>query len=78
MAFQYLKRAARELETMCNDKIRRKGFPLKERRFRLDIRKKFPPLGVLGYCNRLPREAGDASSQEMSKAMLDEALSNLV
>ncbi|KFZ49676.1 hypothetical protein N321_01262, partial [Antrostomus carolinensis] len=54
------------------------GFKLEEGRFRLDIRKKFFPMTVMRHWNRLPREAVDASSLEVFKATLDEALSNLV
>ncbi|KFZ52008.1 hypothetical protein N321_00909, partial [Antrostomus carolinensis] len=54
------------------------GFKLKEGRFRLDIRKKFFPVRVVRYWNRLPKEVVDASSLEVFKARLDEALSNQV
>ncbi|KFW68859.1 hypothetical protein AS28_07535, partial [Pygoscelis adeliae] len=54
------------------------GFKLKERRFRLDIRKKFFTMRVVRYWNRLPREVVDAPSLEVLKARLDGALSNLV
>ena len=48
-----------------------------DRRFRLDIRKKFFTQRVMHW-NRLPREAVDAPSLEAFKARLDGALSNLV
>ncbi|KFV08939.1 hypothetical protein N340_12547, partial [Tauraco erythrolophus] len=54
------------------------GFKLKEGRFKLDIRKKFFTLRVVRYWNRLPREVVNASSLEVFKARLDEALDNLV
>ncbi|KFZ50379.1 hypothetical protein N338_09093, partial [Podiceps cristatus] len=54
------------------------GFKLKGGRFRLDIRKKFFTMRVVGHWNRLPREAVDAPSLEMFKAVLDGALSSLV
>ncbi|KFV91068.1 hypothetical protein N326_06199, partial [Eurypyga helias] len=54
------------------------GFKLKVGRFRLEIRKKFFPERVMRHWNRLPREAVDAPSLEVSEARLDEAWSNLV
>ena len=51
---------------------------LKEGRFRLDVRKKFFAMRVVGQWNRLPREVVDAPSLAEFKARLDEALSNLV
>ncbi|KFV11426.1 hypothetical protein N340_09114, partial [Tauraco erythrolophus] len=54
------------------------GFELEERRFRLDLRKKFFTLRVVRHWNRLPREAVAAPSLEVFKARLDEALGNLV
>ncbi|KFW09299.1 hypothetical protein N326_08601, partial [Eurypyga helias] len=51
---------------------------LKAGRFRLDIRKKFFPQRVVMHWDRLPREAVDTPSLEVSKARLDEAWSNLV
>ncbi|KFZ58714.1 hypothetical protein N321_13999, partial [Antrostomus carolinensis] len=54
------------------------GFKLKEGRFRLDIRKKFFTVRVVGHWNRLPKEVVDAPSLEVFKARLDEALSSLV
>ncbi|KFV62991.1 hypothetical protein N307_08515, partial [Dryobates pubescens] len=54
------------------------GLKLQEGRFRLEIRKKFFTVRVVRHWNRLPREVVDASSLEVFKARLDEALSNLV
>ncbi|KFQ75643.1 hypothetical protein N337_10064, partial [Phoenicopterus ruber ruber] len=51
---------------------------LKQRRFRLDIRKKLFTMKVVRHWNRLPREVVDAPSLEVFKARLDGALSNLV
>ncbi|KFQ82605.1 hypothetical protein N337_07804, partial [Phoenicopterus ruber ruber] len=51
---------------------------LKERRFRLDIRKKFFTLRVVRHWNRLLLEVVDAPTLEVCKARLDGALSNLI
>ncbi|KGM00284.1 hypothetical protein N301_02946, partial [Charadrius vociferus] len=54
------------------------GFKLEEGRFRLNIRKKFFTLRVVTHWNRFPREAVEAPSLEVFKAMLDVALGNVV
>ncbi|KFV98144.1 hypothetical protein N326_13071, partial [Eurypyga helias] len=54
------------------------GYKLKSGRFRLDVRKKFFTERVVRHWHRLPREAVDAPSLEVSKARLDVAWSNLV
>jgi len=82
-AFQYLKevywKAGEGLFTRaCSDRTRRNGFKLKERRFRLDIRKKFFTMSVMRHRNRLPREVVAAPSLEVLKDRLDGALSTLV
>ena len=82
-AFQYLKGAymkAREglCTRACSDRRKGDGFKLREGRFRLAIRKKFLTVRVVRHWHRLPREAVDAPSLEVLKAMLDGALSNLV
>ena len=82
-AFQYLKGAYRKAGEGpflrgCSDRTRGNGFKLKEDSLRLDIRKKFFTVRAVRHWNRLPREAVDAPSLEVSKTRLDEAFSNLV
>ena len=49
-----------------------------DRRFRLDIRRKFFTQRVVMHWNRLPKEVVDAQSLEAFKARLDVALGSLV
>jgi len=65
---------------MGRESINRRGndFKLRQRRFRIDIRRKFFTHRVVMHCNRLPREAVDAPSLEMFEARLDGALGNLI
>ena len=58
--------------------MRGNDFKLEERRFRLDIRKKFFTVRMVILWNGLPSEAVDAPSLEALKARLDGAVSNLV
>jgi len=46
--------------------------------FRLDIRKKFFTISVVGHWNKLLREVVVAPSLEVFKVRLDESLSNLI
>ncbi|PKU46516.1 hypothetical protein llap_3192 [Limosa lapponica baueri] len=82
-AFQYLRGAYRKagegrFTKACSDRTRGNGFKLEKGRFRLDIRKKFFTMRVVEHWNRLPREVVEASSLEIFKVKLDEALGNLV
>jgi len=82
-AFQYLKKAYekdgdKHFSMACGNKTRGNGFRLRERRFRLDIRKKLFILTLVKPWHRLPREMVDVSSLETFQVWLDWALSNLV
>ena len=61
-----------------SDRTRENGFKLKERRFKLDIRRKFFTERGVRCWHRLPREAVDAPSLEVFKARLNGALGNLI
>ena len=90
-AFQYLK-GAYKLEgavyrgcfinrlfmRVDSDRTRENGLKLRQRRFRLNIRKKFFTQRVVTHWNRLPKEVVDAPSLEAFKARLDVALGSLV
>ncbi|KAJ7413738.1 hypothetical protein WISP_88695 [Willisornis vidua] len=72
VAFQHLKGACKKdgegcITTACSDRTWGYGFKLKESRFRSDIRKNFFTVSVVRHWKRLPREAVNASSQEMFK-----------
>jgi len=54
------------------------GFKLKERRFKLDIRKKFFTTGAVRQWNRLLRDVVDAPSLETLEVRLYGTLSNLI
>jgi len=60
------------------DRTRGNGSHLGQRRFRLDIRKKFFTQRVVTHWSRLPKEAVDAPSLQAFKARLDVALGSLV
>lgn len=72
----YRKSGETLLNRECSDRTRGNGLKLKECRLRLDIWKKFFILRVVRY--RLPREAEDVPSMEVSKASLDGTLSSLI
>uniref|UniRef100_A0A8B9FJP9 Reverse transcriptase domain-containing protein n=1 Tax=Amazona collaria TaxID=241587 RepID=A0A8B9FJP9_9PSIT len=82
-AFQYLKGAYRDageglFMRDCSERIRGNGFKLKQGKFRLDLRKKFFTVRVVGPWNRLPREVVNASSLAVFKVGLDIALNGMV
>ncbi|PKU41822.1 hypothetical protein llap_7874 [Limosa lapponica baueri] len=76
-AFQYL-RGDKLFSRACCDRTRGSGFKLKERRFRLDIRKNFFKMRVVKPWNKFPREVVDASSLKAFKVRFNGTLSNLI
>ena len=83
MAFQYLKGVYKQerkrlFMRVDSDRTRGNGFKLRQRRFRLGIRRRFFTQRVMKHWNRLPNEVMDAPSLEAFKARLDVALGSLV
>mgnify|MGYP001864550624 FL=1 len=61
-----------------SDRTRGNGFKLKERRARLEIKKKFFTLRVVWHWYRLSRMVVNAPSWDAFKARLGGALGNLI
>ena len=73
----YKKGGGRLYSRVCCNSTSGNGFKLKERRFRLDVRKRFF-IRVVKHWNRLPRDVVDAPSLETFKVRLDWTLSSLI
>ena len=79
VAFQYLKGAYKQegeqlFTRVDSDRTRGNGLKMRQRRLRLDIRRKFFIQRVETHWNRLPKEVVDAPSLEAFKARLVAAL----
>jgi len=77
VAFQYMKRAHKKEGEQYFNGMKVNVFKLKEKGFRLDVRRKFLTQRAVRHWHRLPREAVDAPSLEVLKARLDGALDSL-
>jgi len=61
-----------------SDRTRGNEHKLKQRKFRLNMRKNFFPVRVTEHWNRLPRKVVDSPSLEIFKTHLDNVLSSLL
>ena len=69
---------AKLFSVVPSDRTRGKGHKLKQRKFRLNMRKNFFPLRVMEHWNRLPRGVVESPSVEIFKTHLDKVLCSLL